>query len=488
MLENNLVRIIKMKRVILLLLLLILLPNAIASVSIEAVKSTIVIGTNQQAKYLINIKNENNYTETFELYLKDLSWDVMSDPLADYVGGGVTLKPGEDYVVNLFLKPKYPAKMNIGSYSLPLIITEQKSHKQENVILNVDIVSGQPSFKEYAIAVQSSLTFPAKIDPRQENTLNIYVSNSFPRDIKNLKVNVKSQIFNVEKYIDLGPLDNANLKFKVSIDPYTKPVSDVMKVTFSINNKTISDAHQSYHIIGYSELKKTNETIVKKFLSREIKFTYFNDGNIKNSQSVYYPENKFKRMFTKSLPPYYLVSKRDGEFLAWDLVLEPQGKQEIVIIQNYKAPFIILLAILFFILLYYLFRSQIVIEKSIKLLEIKDGAVSELKVLIHIKNRSNSKLTSIKIGDRVPGLVTVEKEFDVGTIQPTKIVKDGKGSTILRWEIGELDPYEERIITYKVKARLKVVGDFVLPSALVKFRTPSRSELKTKSGLGRISQ
>jgi hypothetical protein len=81
----------------------------------------------------------------------------------------------------------------------------------------------------------------------------------------------------------------------------------------------------------------------------------------------------------------------------------------------------------------------------------------------------------------------LQKEFDIGTIQPIKMIADEKGATLLRWEIPEIEPYEERIISYKVKARLKVLGNFSLPPALAKFKSRS-AELKVRSKHGTIMQ
>ncbi len=475
-----------MRKLILVILLLIILPNAFASVSIATLKNNIVLGTNQFASYQINIKNNYNHTERFDLYVKDFSWSVWSDPLSDYLGGGISIGPGKNYTVHLYLKP--PVNIRLGSYSLPLVISAEQEKTRETKLLMVNVISGKPTLREYAIAVVASLDFPASIDPRKNYTLKIAVENLFPRNISNMRVEVKSKLINKELPLSLGPLESAKIQLKVHTDPFIEPATDTLYVKFIVNDKLIKELKQSYHIIGYSKIEKANESLQKKFLARTIKLEYYNRGNKENSQTIYYPAGWFKRIFTTSQPPYYVVSKNGESFIAWDLTLKPQEHKEIVITESYRSPFVVLLIIAFLIGLYYLMRSPLVVDKSIKLVEIKDGAISELKVLIHLKNRTGSHLKDIRIADKIPGLISIEKQFEIGTIEPTKIIKDSKGNTLIRWEIDELEPYEERIISYKVRARLRVIGDFTLPSALVKFRTSSGAQLKARSGLGRINQ
>jgi len=370
---------------------------------------------------------------------------------------------------------------------LPLIISAQNSFQKETVLLTADIVSGVLTNKDYAIGVLSSMNFPAEIDPRQNYTLDVFVENTFPRNISGINVIVDSAVFKKETTLDLGPLESAKMSFIVRMNPRQEPLADRMKVSFYVDNELVKDIKQNFHIIGYSDIIRTKDDFKKGFLSGQTNWTYFNDGNKKMTDTILYPASFFKRIFTSSAPKYYVVSKPDGSYIAWDVELEPEASTEINIKQNYIALFIVLIALIVLGFFYYIFRSPLVLDKEIKLLEIKDGAISELKVLIHAKNRSGHKLTDIKIGDRVPGVVGVEKEFDIGTIQPIKMIADEKGATLLRWEIPEIEPYEERIISYKVKARLKVLGNFSLPPALAKFKSRS-AELKVRSKHGTIMQ
>ena len=48
-------------------------------------------------------------------------------------------------------------------------------------------------------------------------------------------------------------------------------------------------------------------------------------------------------------------------------------------------------------------------------------------------------------------------------------VQKGKKSVRMVWEIGDLDPKEERVLSYKVKSKMNLLGEVRLPAAVVQF-------------------
>jgi len=61
------------------------------------------------------------------------------------------------------------------------------------------------------------------------------------------------------------------------------------------------------------------------------------------------------------------------------------------------------------------------------------------------------------------------------------IIKDSRKGLIARWDMVQLDSFEERFITYKMKSRLKIVGGISLPAAKIKFETRQGIERVTSS-------
>ncbi|MBU0472429.1 MAG: hypothetical protein KKF65_07405, partial [Nanoarchaeota archaeon] len=98
----------------------------------------------------------------------------------------------------------------------------------------------------------------------------------------------------------------------------------------------------------------------------------------------------------------------------------------------------------------------------------EDG-VENLKIRLFIKNRSRKTIEKVSVFDRVPGIAELVKQKTLGTIHPEKITKQEKKGTLIKWNLEQLEPYEERIVTYEVKSKLKIIGNISLPSSRTNF-------------------
>ena len=99
----------------------------------------------------------------------------------------------------------------------------------------------------------------------------------------------------------------------------------------------------------------------------------------------------------------------------------------------------------------------------------KEDGVSHLKVRIYLKNRSARAILGITLTDRVPSIADVIKAESPGSITPSKIAVSEKGGTLLRWELEQLEPYEERVVTYLAKSKLRIIGRISMPTAKARF-------------------
>ncbi|MBW2988381.1 hypothetical protein DRJ48_04670 [Candidatus Woesearchaeota archaeon] len=478
-----------MKKGILLFVLILCLAIPLAFAIDVVVKPiprnyTIIQDSNQYASYDVLIHNPFSYEDTFELNVRDYTWNVWSSPFADYVGGGVDIPPESNYTAHLFLKPL--SRKPLGRYNVPLYVKSKMSGATYTTNLIVDIISGIPPLREYAIGIVASVSMPRSIDPRESAEMTVFVENLYPRNITGLKLVVSSQLIKTETTFDLEPLGKKVLKFPLQFSPNTPPLTDTVKFIFYKDNQSIKQLETHYSIEGYSNVIKKGDELEKGFLRYTRHIQLYNDGNIPTRYKLSIKSNPLQRLFIRTTPSHYIVKNQNGTFMVWDLSLEPKATTDIVVTQNYTPLFWLGVAVLIILLFYLFMRSPLVITKEAKVLEVKDGAISELKVLLHLKNRTKKSLMDIRIADRVPHIATVDKEFDIGTIKPDKIVKDSRGGTLIKWTIPCLEPYEERIISYRIKSRLQVLGGFVLPSAMAKFKTPGGAELKTKSNLGKL--
>ena len=103
-------------------------------------------------------------------------------------------------------------------------------------------------------------------------------------------------------------------------------------------------------------------------------------------------------------------------------------------------------------------------------IEKKEGGISNLNVILTIKNRGKAQLKDIEIIDKIPNLADIEKEISLGTLQPVKIFMHEKKGSLVKWILDSIDPNEERVIRYRMRSKLSILGGFNLPASIARFR------------------
>ena len=117
------------------------------------------------------------------------------------------------------------------------------------------------------------------------------------------------------------------------------------------------------------------------------------------------------------------------------------------------------------VVLYFLFRSPIIVRKGIANVVMSEGGISEAKIVVRVKNRSSKQVSNIEVIDNVPHIAHVEKELSIGSMQPHAVMQHPKRGVVIKWNIEAIEPGDERVLSYKMKSRLAILGEFNLPAA-----------------------
>ena len=142
---------------------------------------------------------------------------------------------------------------------------------------------------------------------------------------------------------------------------------------------------------------------------------------------------------------------------------------------------IVLIVIVVVLALYFLLRSPIVLFKDAYVIGKAEEGVSDLKVKVLVKNRTRRIIKNVRIIDKIPSIAEVVEKEHLGTIKPSKIIKHGKKGTIIKWDIEGFEPYEERILSYKIKSTLRIVGGISLPSVKARFEDNGKERTTTSN-------
>ncbi len=467
-----------MKKSVLFSIFLLILPIVHADFSVSVEPSIDKIGLDEKAMFWLTIRN--NKIDDYSLEFSNVGlWDLYyTEPLSDYQTGIYNVV--DTYKTRIYLYPakttppgNYVAKVNVKSKS-----TGEIKHGEMLVYL-----SSTPGRKGYLPDITCSVRLLDKIDPRKPVSLLVVLTNQNTRNISSLQIKFASNLVkNLPPQTTLGPNEKKELTFPVVFDRLQPPQKDTLKTTIWVDEHSFECNFQEFEIIDYTSGFALESDTESAFLKKREVRTYKNAGNAKRTQRILEPTPLLNSIFTWSEPePGEILRIDGGRYRAWEYTLSPGETATIILYSNYRPIAQLVLAVALALALYFVFRAPIVIKKKAKNIEMREGGVSEVKIILSLRNRAGTPLENVTIHDEIPHLTEVMPEFGHGTMKPEKIMKHPHGTTLLEWHIPELEAYEERLITYKIKSNLRILGSFKLPTAIVRYSTKAGKKVRVNS-------
>lgn len=470
-----------MKKGIWVLIVFLLVASSVsvyASSGYFSVKSTAVdnrIMINEDAVFEITIYNNLGSDESFRIYYTDVEWGFSTEPITDST---VFIPDKGEKTVRVVLKPLY---VGYGSHGISINVKSVNTDKLIRHPVLVSIISLGQWSPGNPIAVRTEIDMSRQINPKEPFDINIGLENQYAINVSDVTLRVKSSLFEVKKDLKLTPLERKTVNFKINLDPSTPPQKNTVLFTLTSRNQTFKEVEKEIEIVPYANLVKEELGPFKSFLRNDWIINVKNTGNAKLEQKLTTDSPSFTlfNLFTK--PKAKIALEGSNKYIVWELALEPNETATIKMTESYRPLLSVILIVLLSLILYYVYRSPIVLKKESTQIKVEEGGLSQIKIMIHLKNRTSGKIKNVKILDRVPNLADISKTFKLGSLQPVKILKHDKKGSIAKWFINELEPYEERIIVYTIRARLTILGGFELPPAISKFRDPRGRDRKTSS-------
>ena len=452
------------KRLIWFVIFLFLISSVSASfnVQIEPDEQTIKIG--EKATFNLTVSHDTSLTQYFEIYSSEVQWDISTVPSKDRV---LEVPPGQRKSTTLVLRPLYP---DTGLFVVDITVKLSGTNDfiKQNLLIGIARTTD-----EYSPSVFTKIDMPKQIDPREEISIKITLENQNRRFIQDLDIKLRSILINKDHSTSLKPLETKEIEFKIKLDDTTPPQEDSLKISLfaKARNKTtrFDMPGQAFEIKSYGKVEDNIE-VKKNFLSTTREITFINTGNDIQKKSFHYPSSIFARIFTSSDHPFYKTKTSEGRVLVWDIELGPAETKTVKVTRNYRPLFLIILLLIIAVVGYFVFRSPLMVKKAAMVVETKEGGISELKIFISMRNRTNYPVRNLVVLDKIPKIAEVKSDFELGTLRPSKIHHSAERGTLLRWNIDNLGPKEERILSYKVKTKLSILGSFRLPSTKIKFK------------------
>ncbi|MBN2567592.1 hypothetical protein JXB02_05930 [Candidatus Woesearchaeota archaeon] len=454
--------------------LLLLAAAAQAKVEFSATVTPIKndIRQTEAAQFLLEVSNSAQSEDDFDLrFTNDPKWSIQTSPVVYYTSEyGMTVPPDSSKKATITLAPL--SQIPLGVHLIELFITSRDTGDEIKKLLGINVRSNETPLQEYLPSFTASMDVVSRTDPRKALLIVVRLKNQNSRDIEELHLDLSSSLIQKTATIPLGPYEEKIYKFVATFHPYEEPRQDTitLRVYTLAGNKTFETRVDpiTYAISPYSTFVKDSRR-EESFLKSIETVSIQNDGNIRNQEDIMLPTSFFARLFTSSYPEATVV-KEDGErFLSWQVPLDPQKSASIRVVVNYRPLFVIGLLLALGIVGYYLLRPKVIIRKNATHIATKEGGISELKVILLVRSRTKHPIDELKVLDKVPSIAEISEEHQLGTLRPAKVVYNEKKGTVVKYELATLEPYEERIITYKIKSKLSILGGMRLPRAIVKY-------------------
>ncbi len=446
-------------------------------VSIEPVNKDIY--PDEYAKFIIKINNTLDSTETFTVSSATNWIYSLEDKFTN-------LAPNESLTTVFSIKPKgvIPAGK---SYNLPLKVTALITGITKNFYIPVYLMSYDTGYKGYIPSLNLYAEYDENVDPNNGFKLKLRLRNRNALDIKNMNIVVDGGLFYKEFEETLLPQQEKSIQVNFDLDPYQEPGAQKLEVKLNIDNKTYASLVESYIIEQVSDVQVSQQKS-REFLRTLYTLNIVNNGNIHSTKSIEMQKNWIERIFLRSDNKYEVAKSEGKPVVKWVVELDPEEELTITVSNNYRVLFAIALIILIIIYLYYNLRSEIIIKKKASVLHMKRmEGVSRIKIKLFIKNRTSKKLHDVEVREKVSKLTElVEEKHSLGSLRPSKVVK-GKSATLVKWNFEHLEPYEERIITYKLESKLKLVGSVQFPRTIIKFKNHDGKICRTGSNKPTLS-
>ncbi|MBI2657467.1 hypothetical protein HYX08_02100 [Candidatus Woesearchaeota archaeon] len=460
----------KLNRFFVAVIMFLLLLNAAYAFDVKAnpIKDKIVV--DEVAEFEVTISNNFDTDEEFTIKKAGYPfWDMYTKPLQNPITLKVPAMGSSS--IKLFVDPLYIT--SVDTYTLDMGVVLSRTGQEQKVPITIGIKSTEPLIGGYIPTVLTSVDMPSDIDPRDEFRIKIALNNQNVLDYPNLTIKIESNLFKDEIHIPLGPKEEKNVELSKKLDPMTPPQEDRLIIAiFKEGRLIVSPIVKEFKIREYltqEELPKEKSFLKIK---RSIKVV---SNNPDYSGTVKIETTPLKNLLLTSSPRSELTKENGKQYLTWNAELGKDNMMLIYVYENYRPIVVIVILTGVAILLYFLFRSPIVVRKSIANIGMSEGGISEAKVVVRVKNRSPKQIANIEVIDNLPNIAHVEKELSIGSMQPHAILRHPKKGIMIKWNVESLEAGDERVLSYRMKSRLSILGEFNLPAATARCAVGKRT-------------
>lgn len=449
-----------------------------SSVSSNSIHNDITFG--EEALFELNIINNEPTEQRYSIYsIQDgIEWNVEATPLRDKI---VTIAGKSSRKVQI--KARALEHFTPAIYHVAITI---ESDLGERYVIPLKIYYAAEGPIEYLPALQVTVDMDEKITPKKPAAIKLFLENRNPLNLTGVTARIQSDVpeFVKQTQVNLEPLEETIIEFTIVPREFLEPKEYTLFFVFERFGQPIKVVEKIVEVETLLPAFLVHAREENVFLNKFVALDVTNEGNVRNTQKVRVDISFWEALLVKG---DFIIDTSHGRQLVWEMALGPNETQSLQYRVNYRTLLYFGLVLLVILIFYMMTVRPIVVHKQAVVTRGgDDGAMSEIKVTLEFRNKTKKPIKDVSIIDWVPAIANIEKSLELGTLKPQEITHS-KQQTKVVWGLHELDGLEHRVITYKIRAKLNIVGTFKLPRAEVEFGSRGQKKKKAFSNVVNLS-
>ena len=465
------------KRAFVLFFALMLVCSAIAyadvinpvtfTVTPETINDSMTDPKKDNADFILKVENKGEEEDTFKLLLfEDPKWAYQALP--NPTDRQLTIAAGGEATFHILVRGTNLAD---GRYGVRAWVQSAKTGNRNYGILNIQ-VGKQPLKEPPAANFDVDVSVPAQMDPKGSYNVIINIRNNNERLLNDIKVKLASNILSDEINVTVEPNETKSVSFAVLLVDNVRPQQDQLQVSVEYEGKEFYSQKHNFEVIEYLPPFKTDVDVNKRFLRQDRTITITNEGNVQKTDVVRIETSLKERFFSWSKPKFKTMTESGKYYFTWPVSLGPEESTEIKMTTSYRILLLIVLVILAFLAYKIATSNPLVVKKKLKMVhKAHAGAISDMSVMIYMKNRGKETVKNLRVIERVSRMVQLKQDSFEGSMHPVKMHQHPGEGSLLEYRFVEIAPGDERIIKYKVYSKLHIFGTMTLKPTVVEFTT-----------------
>jgi hypothetical protein len=445
-------------------LLLSQISFATEDISLTLSANDIMIYSGESKPVDVTIQNNQNYGDRFSInifYLQAPGITIVPEKYSIDVGAN----SNSTFRIYLYASECVEEMRTLVTITLKSLTHENVQDSKVislNTIRNFTVCIYESKLDKYVINPGETI----KISTKLKNPTGVY---SMPIILETKIMKEGKTIEKFEDRIETVPSNSLQqTDHYYTFDKYSAAGFYSVEVTLKDTSGVFLEKKKiDFRIAQLPEKVVKEETVTWGLFTQTVTIKVRNDGNV-NSSGFYLTATIpifMKPFFFPKVRPTSEDRVENTIIYSWYIEgLAPAEEREIKYEVSTSNSLLIALAIIGFAIYSFNYVFRISIVKKHKYV----GPLTkekEITISLEVRNRTKHEIKDILIRDFVPSIATVVEKFD--TLRPT--LRKVAGGTELIWRLDYLKPLEERVLTYKVRPSIDIIGTLKLPKALMRY-------------------